>query len=121
MDGAHHEPLPWPELRFLYLPLVLADPEPRAEHGLARHYAEQHDQPGNWRTLFFIEGAFPFLIAAPLWWWLVADRPSQASWVSRDEREYIETSLARENAEAPRFAGYRSVFRSSVVWRLVLV
>jgi MFS family permease len=76
---------------------------------------------GDWRTLFFIEGAFPFLIAAPLWWWLVADRPSQASWVSRDERAYIETSLARENAEAPRFAGYRSVFRSSVVWRLVLV
>ena len=76
---------------------------------------------GDWRTLFFIEGAFPFVIAAPIWWWLVADRPSQASWVSRDEREYIETSLARENAGAPRSAGYREVFRSSVVWRLVLV
>jgi MFS family permease len=76
---------------------------------------------GDWRTLFFIEGAFPFVIAAPLWWWLAADRPSQASWVSRDEREYIETSLARENAGAPRSAGYREVFRSSVVWRLVLV
>jgi MFS family permease len=76
---------------------------------------------GDWRTLFFVEGAFPFVIAAPIWWWLVADRPSQASWVSRDEREYIETSLARENAEAPRSAGYREVFRSSVVWRLVLV
>jgi MFS family permease len=76
---------------------------------------------GTWRTLFFIEGIFPFVIAAPLWWWLVADRPSQASWVSRDERAYIETSLARENAVAPQFAGYRSVFRSSVVWRLVLV
>jgi MFS family permease len=76
---------------------------------------------GSWRTLFFIEGAFPFLIAAPLWWWLVADRPSEASWVSREEREYIETSLARENAEAPRFAGYRSVLGSSVVWRLILV
>ncbi|HEX3963289.1 MAG TPA: MFS transporter, partial [Trebonia sp.] len=76
---------------------------------------------GDWRTLFFVEGVFPFVIAAPLWWWLVADRPSQASWVTREEREYIETSLARENAEAPRFAGYRSVFRSSVVWRLVLV
>ena len=61
------------------------------------------------------------MIAAPLWWWLVADRPSQASWVSAEEREYIETSLERENADAPRFAGYRSVFRSSVVWRLVLV
>ena len=76
---------------------------------------------GDWRTLFIIEGVFPFVIAAPLWWWLVADRPSQASWVSRDEREYIETSLARENAGAPRFAGYREVLRSSVVWRLVLV
>jgi MFS family permease len=76
---------------------------------------------GSWRTLFFIEGVFPFLIAAPLWWWLVADRPSEASWVSREEREYIETSLARENADAPRFAGYRSVLGSSVVWRLILV
>jgi MFS family permease len=76
---------------------------------------------GDWRTLFIVEGVFPFVIAAPLWWWLVADRPSQASWVTRDEREYIETSLARESAEAPRFAGYRSVFRSTVVWRLVLV
>ena len=76
---------------------------------------------GDWRTLFYIEGIFPFLIAAPLWWWLVADRPSQASWVSREEREYIETSLARENAGAPRSAGLREVFRSSVVWRLVLV
>lgn len=75
----------------------------------------------DWRTLFFIEGAFPFVIAAPLWWWLVADRPSQASWVSRDEREFIETSLASEAAGASQFAGYRSVLRSSVVWRLVLV
>ena len=76
---------------------------------------------GSWRTLFFIEGAFPFLIAAPLWWALISDRPSQASWVGTPEREYIEASLARENADAPHFAGYRSVLRSSVVWRLVLV
>ncbi len=76
---------------------------------------------GDWRTLFFVEGAFPFVVAAPLWWALVADRPAQASWVGPAEREYIETSLARENAEAPQFAGYREVFRSSVVWRLVVV
>jgi sugar phosphate permease len=76
---------------------------------------------GNWRDLFFIEGAFPFVIAAPLWWWLVADRPSQASWAGREEREYIETSLERERADAPRFAGYRDVLRSGVVWRLVVV
>ena len=76
---------------------------------------------GDWRDLFFIEGAFPFLIAAPLWWWLVADRPAEAAWAGADERAYIETSLEREKADAPPFAGFREVFRSSVVWRLVLV
>jgi MFS family permease len=76
---------------------------------------------GDWRDLFFIEGAFPFLIAAPLWWWLVADRPAEAAWTSAEERTYIETSLEREKADAPAFAGFREVFRSNVVWRLVLV
>jgi MFS family permease len=75
----------------------------------------------SWRTLFFVEGAFPFLIAAPLWWWLVADRPAEASWVSAEECEYVESSLEREKADAPAVAGYREVFRSSVVWRLVAV
>ncbi len=75
----------------------------------------------DWRTLFFVEGAFPFLIAAPLWWWLVADRPAKASWVSRAEREYIETSLAEEERSAPAAASWRDVFSSSVVWRLVVV
>jgi MFS family permease len=76
---------------------------------------------GDWRTLFFVEGAFPFLIAAPLWWALIADRPADASWVGAAERDYIETTLAAENAEAPASAGYRDVLRSNVVWRLVAV
>ncbi|MCE3555979.1 MFS transporter [Pseudonocardia sp. RS11V-5] len=75
----------------------------------------------DWRMLFFVEGVFPFVIAAPLWWWLVADRPSDARWVSPAERDWIETSLARENADAPRALGFSHVFRSSVVWRLVVV
>jgi MFS family permease len=75
----------------------------------------------DWRMLFIAEGIFPFVIAAPLWWWLVDDRPSEAKWISAREREYIETALARENADAPEFAGFSHVFRSGVVWRLVLV
>ena len=75
----------------------------------------------DWRGLFFIQGALPFVIALPLWLWLVADRPSQATWVSAGEREWIEAELARDEADAPPVAGYREVFRSSVVWRLVLV
>jgi MFS family permease len=75
----------------------------------------------DWRVLFFVEGIFPFLIAAPLWWALVADHPGRASWVGDDERAYIETSLARENADAPPNAGLGDVFRSGLVWRLVAV
>jgi sugar phosphate permease len=74
----------------------------------------------DWRTLFFVEGALPFVVA-PLWWWLVQDRPADARWVSTAEREYIETSLARDERDAPQAAGWRDVFRSSVVWRLVVV
>lgn len=75
----------------------------------------------DWRTLFFVEGALPFVVALPLWLAFVTDRPAQARWVSAGERDYIETSLEREEADAPRFAGYGQVFRSSVVWRLVVV
>lgn len=75
----------------------------------------------DWRMLFFVEGVFPFLIAAPLWWWLVHDRPSTAPWVSEGERDYIESSLARENTTPAESSRFTDVFRSSVVWRLVCV
>ncbi len=75
----------------------------------------------DWRTLFFVEGAFPFVIAAPLWWWLVKDRPADAPWVSAAEREYIETALAEDERAAPPAASWHDVFRSSIVWRLVVV
>jgi sugar phosphate permease len=73
----------------------------------------------DWRMLFVVEGIFPFLIAAPLWFWFAADRPSDAAWCSREERDYIETSLAADNAGQPANAGYRQILRSSVVWKLV--
>ena len=75
----------------------------------------------DWRWLFIVEGIFPFVIAAPLWFWLVKDRPSEAHWVSAPEREYIETELARDNADSPESAPFTDVFRSGVVWRLVAV
>ena len=74
----------------------------------------------DWRALFFIEGALPFVIA-PVWWLLVADRPSEAAWVGAPERDYIEGALAKENDADGESAGLREVFRSSVVWRLVAV
>jgi len=70
---------------------------------------------------FSLHYLLPFVIAAPLWWLFVADRPSEAKWIAPAEREYIETSLAEDERDAPAAAGWRDVFRSSVVWRLVVV
>lgn len=75
----------------------------------------------DWRALFYIEGALPFIIALPLWLWLVKDRPSQAAWVSPEERDYIETSLARDNADQPQQASFGTIFRSGTVWQMVAV
>jgi MFS family permease len=77
---------------------------------------------GDWRWLFWIEGAFPFLIAAPLWWALVADHPRQARWCSPAERDYIERALAADHAGQPtEYRGLRAVVTNGVVWRLTVV
>jgi MFS family permease len=77
---------------------------------------------GDWRWLFWIEGAFPFVIAAPLWWWLVADHPREARWCSAEERDYVERSLAADRAEEPgRHRGLRDVLASGAVWRLTAI
>jgi MFS family permease len=77
---------------------------------------------GDWRWLFWIEGAFPFLIAAPLWWWLVADHPREARWCPPEERDYIERALAVDRAAEPAgHRGLRDVVTSNVVWRLTAV
>ena len=78
---------------------------------------------GDWRPLFVVEGAFPFVIAAPLWWLLVADRPREASWCTVEEREYIEAGLAadREAEDHVENQGIRDALTNSVVVRLTIV
>jgi MFS family permease len=77
----------------------------------------------DWRWLFIIEGIFPFVIAAPLWWIFVADHPRDAKWCSVEEREYIEAGLAADRAadEQVEHRGLRDVVTNSVVLRLTLV
>jgi len=51
----------------------------------------------DWRVLLVAEGAFPFawLMA---WWRFIDDHPTQARWISPEERHQLETTLAREAA-----------------------
>jgi sugar phosphate permease len=75
----------------------------------------------DWRALFYIEGALPFLIALPLWLAFVKDTPRQAAWCSDAERDYIETSLARDNAHEPPHVPFATIFKEPMIWRLVAV
>jgi MFS family permease len=77
----------------------------------------------DWRWLFIIEGLFPFVIAAPIWWFFISDRPRDAKWCSPQERAYIEEGLAADEAAATHqgHVSIKHVFKNSAVWRLTLV
>lgn len=74
----------------------------------------------NWRYLFFIEGALPWVWAL-IWWVFMNDEPSQAKWLSEAERNYILTSLEkdRESVGAEE-SSYRKAFSDGRVWVMVL-
>ena len=54
----------------------------------------------DWRWVLMLQG-FPPLIWAVVWWFTVADHPSQARWISRAEAEHVERSLAADEAAKP--------------------
>jgi ACS family tartrate transporter-like MFS transporter len=51
-----------------------------------------------WRWLFILEG-MPALILGVIGYWILIDRPDNASWLSDDEKEWVSETLARENGE----------------------
>lgn len=62
--------------------------------------------PG-WRVMFLLEGVPAVLLAAVVWF-LLTDRPAQAEWLPRPEREALERALAAERAQVAE-AGPKSV------------
>ena len=51
-----------------------------------------------WRAALVAEGALPF-VWLPIWWFCIRDHPREAPWISREEREHLETTLAREASQ----------------------
>lgn len=75
-----------------------------------------------WQTMIMLEGALPFLWL-PLWLWFIADHPRTARWISPEEREYLETTLAREAVELPGVAQaplWKSFLRPAVFTMIVV-
>jgi sugar phosphate permease len=51
-----------------------------------------------WRVMLISEGALPFAWLI-IWLIFISDLPHQAGWISGEEREFLETTLERENTE----------------------
>ncbi|AKA68769.1 MFS transporter [Clostridium scatologenes] len=83
-----------------------------------------------WRSLFIILGLLS-LVGCALWHFFIFDRPEQAKWLSKEEREYIEATIQQEREEAKKVAGNVEVkseklplgllLRNKYVWSLCIV
>lgn len=77
-------------------------------------------QAWGWREMFLIEGA-PAVLWAFVWWRLARDKPEQATWLTREEKDQLAATLAAEQQDVQAVRNYRQAFTSSLVIKLCLV
>ena len=70
-----------------------------------------------WRMMFVLEGV-PASLWGLGWWFLVQDRPAQATWLAPEESAAIEAKIASEQDVIKPMRNYAEAFRSAVVLRL---
>jgi sugar phosphate permease len=72
-----------------------------------------------WRSVFLTEGILSLLVAV-LVWFTLADKPQDASWLTRTEREMLQAELDRDaaSAQAATLTSARAPFRDRYVWAL---
>lgn len=76
-----------------------------------------------WRWLYFLEGVPAMMLGVVVFYYL-PDRPARARWLSRDQADWLENTIADESAAAPaarlHAAGLRRAFSDGRVWLLSL-
>jgi sugar phosphate permease len=72
-----------------------------------------------WRNMFIAEG-LPPIIWAFVWWRLVRDRPSEATWLAAEDRSKLETQLAEEQRDIPAVPNLRAALTSPLALVLAL-
>jgi MFS family permease len=75
-----------------------------------------------WQWLFLIE-AIPPMIMSVVVWFLLTDRPAAAAWLRPDQRKWLSTRIAEEQAQrkAVRNYGLGEAMSNPRVWLLTLV
>ncbi len=71
-------------------------------------------QAVGWRWMFILEG-LPAIIWAFFWWRLVDDKPEDANWLTRPEKEALAVQLEREQQGIKPVKNYTEAFKSRVV------
>jgi len=82
----------------------------------------------DWRWLFIMEGAVSIALIF-IWLPLISDRPEEAKWISKEEKEYLVTTINAEKAEreaAFNTAGhakwtYSQLFADKHLWLMVFM
>lgn len=72
-----------------------------------------------WKNMFIIEG-LPPIVWAFVWWVLVKDKPSQAKWLTQEEKQELETVLREEQKEIAPVKNYVAAFKKPQVIALAL-
>jgi MFS family permease len=75
-----------------------------------------------WQTMLAAEGALPF-VWLPVWWLFISDHPRDAKWISTEEKNYLEDTLARETAElepAPTVSFWKQFQRREILVMVVM-
>ncbi len=73
-----------------------------------------------WQTLFLLEG-LPSVLFGIVTYFYLPDRPSDAKWLTAQERKLIQDRLTADDAGPSRTHDFRAVARSPQVWLFGLV
>ena len=73
-----------------------------------------------WRYMFILEG-IPAIIWAGCWWFLAQDKPSEAKWLTDQEKTDLGDALNAEQATIAPVRNYGEAFRSGIVIKLCVI
>ena len=96
--------------------LILGNPVTMLWMSVVSGYLVEHY---SWRWMFIVEG-LPAVFWAFIWWRLADDRPSDAKWLSQQEKQDLQSALDAEQVGMTPVKNYAAAFRSPKVILLAL-
>ena len=96
--------------------LILGNPVTMLWMSVVSGYLVEHY---SWRWMFIVEG-LPAVIWAFIWWRLADDRPAEATWLSTQEKQDLQSALDAEQVGMAPVKNYAAAFRSPKVILLAL-